>query len=99
MAHLSCINVAHNQNVRTPESEAHVVENVHENPKTLVWQISHAKGTTLFTVHRVLKAQGLNPFHYIRVQSLMSDNHCHRVKFCKWILEHNKEPNFVAFVL
>jgi hypothetical protein len=89
-----------NRNVRILESEDPVVEEVNENSLTLLQQISRQMGLPRSTVHRVLKDQGLHPFHYTKVHRLTPDDHRLRVRFCEWILDRcNEEPNFAAFML
>jgi hypothetical protein len=100
LAPLPSVNAGRNRNVRTPENEYHVLEEVHESPQASVRKISRRTGLPRLTVHSVLKDQGLHLFHYTRVQSLTPHDHRHRVRFCEWILERrNDEPDFATFVL
>jgi hypothetical protein len=48
----------------------------------------------------MLKEENTHPFHYTRVQALLSENYPRRVNFCEWILHMNaQDPIFIEKIM
>jgi len=56
-----------------------------ENPQNSIRRVSRALGIPRTTVHRVLKENGLHPFHFQRVQQLLARDEIPRIYFCEGI--------------
>lgn len=62
-----------------------VVEFVAENPTTTQRKAADHVGTSVSTVNRSLKKEGIKPFKYVLVQKLGEDDPDRRLQFCSWI--------------
>lgn len=52
------------------------------------------------TVHRVLREEGLHPYHYRRVQCLHQNDPAERLAFCEnFVNRSNADPNFLRRIL
>lgn len=51
-------------------------------------------------VHRILKANGMYPYKYQKVQALLFQDFQRRIKFCNFILHRSiQNPNFFSYIL
>jgi len=57
-----------------------------ENPQTSIRRVSRALGVPQTTVHRVLRENGLHPYHFQRVQQVLARDEIERIYFCEGIL-------------
>jgi len=57
-----------------------------ENPQNSVRRVSRALAIPQTTVHRVLRENGLHPYHFQRVQQLLARDEIQRIYFCQGIL-------------
>lgn len=86
--------------LREPNLEENVLNMITENPQTSIRSISRNTGASKSVVHRIVKEDGLHPYHKTRVQNLLEEDYPHRVAFCEWLLDkHRRNPNFISNVL
>jgi len=62
-----------------------VLREFEENPSFNIRRVARIFGITRDMVHRILKQNGLHPFHYQRVQQLLPRDEESRINFCKGI--------------
>lgn len=70
------------------------------DPTLSVRRIAIRLGISRMRVWRVLKKEGLHPYHYRRAQNLRDEDNVPRLVFCTWILrQHRLHPNFLKEIL
>lgn len=70
------------------------------NPTRSTRPTGQQLGVNHVRVWRILNRHGLFPYHYQRLQSLMSSDYLPRVTFCQWLLNKLEENiNFLKLVL
>lgn len=85
---------------RTPSMEQNVLDIVGSNPSTSVRNIAAAIRGSRSTVHRVLRLEGLHPYHLQRVPSLLPTDYPARKSFASWYLDQCRlDPHFPSKVL
>lgn len=86
-----------------PDLERLVLEQFNENPNLSTRIVAVRLGLDQNQnrlVHRILKANGLHPFHYQKVQALAPRDFQRRINFCNMILQRPlEEPNFLSRIL
>ena len=85
---------------RTPSMEQTVLDTVRRNPSASVRAVATAVGESRTSVHRVLKREGLHPYHLQKVQSLLLEDYPARERFARWYLNQClQDANFSSYVL
>lgn len=85
---------------RTPAMEENVLDVVERNPRSSIRGVAAAVRRSRNTVHRVLQAESLYPYHLQRVQALLPADHPARVRFAQWYLDQCRhDVNFPSYVL
>lgn len=70
------------------------------DPMLSVRRIAVRLGISKMRVWRVLKKEGLHPFHFRRAQNLRDEDSVPRLVFCTWILrQHRLHLNFLRQIL
>jgi len=67
------------------QDEERILRVFEENPRNSVRRASRMLGLSRYVVHRVLRQNGLHPYHHRRVQQLLPRDHEQRVYFCQGI--------------
>lgn len=80
--HQNRVNVSVRRHVHDDEEVLRAFE---ENPGNSVRRVASALGISRCTVHRILRENGLHPFHYQRVHQLLARDEAQRVYFCEGI--------------
>jgi len=62
-----------------------VLREFEENPNYSIRRVARTLGITRNMVHRIIKQNGLHPFHYQRVQQLLPRDEGPRIYFCEGI--------------
>lgn len=70
---------------RHVNDDEEVLRAFEENPQNSIRRVAHALGIPRSMVHRILRNNGLHPFHYQRVQQLLARDEIQRVHFCEGI--------------
>jgi transcriptional regulator with GAF, ATPase, and Fis domain len=65
--------------------EERILQAFEENPGNSVRRVARTLGLSRSAVHRVLRRNGLHPFHYQRVQQLIAGDEEQRVYYCEGI--------------
>ena len=71
---------------RHVNDDEEVLRAFEDNPGNSVRRVAHALDIPRSTVHRILRENGLHPYHYQRVQQLLERDQRPRVHFCAGIL-------------
>lgn len=75
--------------------EEEILEIIAENPGLSVRRIATRLGLSKMSVWRVLKKEGLHPYHFRRVQELNEPDFLRRLVFASWINRRvRSDPNF-----
>ena len=67
-------------------NEEEILQVIYENPGMSVRRLAQNTGVSRDTVHRILRVNGLHPFHYQRVQQQLPRDAQQRVNFCGGIV-------------
>lgn len=70
--------------VSVPDEER-VLQLIYENPGLSVRQIALMLNISKWTVWRILKREGLHPYHFRRVQDVREPDYAVRASFCSWL--------------
>lgn len=70
-----------------------VLEAVRANPELSIRELSRGTGVDTRTVGRILHRHELHPYHYQRVQTLMTRDYEPRVQFCRVMLRKIREDS------
>lgn len=80
---------------RDPDLEENILEEIARDPTASTRSIGRRLGVPNQTVHRILGAEGMHPFHFRKVQNLLPTDYERRVAFCQEMLRKDrKDPNF-----
>ena len=63
--------------------EERIMRAFEENPRNSVRRVAGMLGLSRYVVHRVLRQNGMHPYHHQRVQQLLPRDHEQRVYFCQ----------------
>lgn len=77
-------NVGREQTRRIRDLEPEILDAVEEDPGTSTRRLASRFEVSRGTVHRILKQQGLHPYHVQQVQALKPEDLPRRVEFCQW---------------
>jgi len=72
------------QPVRVNDEER-ILRAFEENPRNSIRGVARALNVSRHVVHRVLRQNGLHPYHFQRVQQLLAGDVEQRVYFCEGI--------------
>ena len=75
-----------NRTERILQAEEQILERV-VTPDITTCQLVAEVGVSQFVVHRILKEQGLRPYHVQKVQVLEAAHFPRRVIYCEWSLQ------------
>ena len=78
------LNVPRRRHINVDEE---VLRAFDENPGNSVRRVAHELDVPKSTVHRILRENGLHPFHHQRVQQLLERDEIQRVDFCTGIFD------------
>lgn len=76
--------------VLTPEIEDEVLDAVYRDPTASVRRIGNQLGLSKTKVWKILKREGLHPYHFTRVQELQENDPRARLAFCSWLLRNSR---------
>lgn len=97
---VSMIDTGHSRTVRSVAFEEEVVERFEENPRTSTRAVGSAMNVSKNSVWRVLKGEGMHPFHLQKVHALKPQDYPRRVDCCRWFSHKSvDDPNFLKRVL
>lgn len=71
----------------TPEEEEEILDSVEDTPQISTRQVARQVAIPHWIVWKVLREQGLYPYHLQPVQALLQTDYPARVTFCQWFLE------------
>lgn len=96
------IRAAPNERFRqlAPEDEEEILRLLTNNPRLSTRLIGRRLGISHWSVWRVLKREGLHPFHFKKVQNLIDPDYAARIVFCAWINRTiRQEPDVLSRIL
>ena len=86
--------------VRVPNLEEMIIDAIEEEPGASTRGIAREFNVSSSLVHRVLKEDGLNPYHKTRVQALNPADYPLRAEFCEWLLRVSIDnSNFISNIM
>lgn len=91
-----------NERVRlvSPEEEEEVLRLITEDPRLSVRLIANRLNLSRWTVWRILKREGLHPYHFRRVQNIIDPDYATRSVFSSFINRRVRlDPNFLKRIL
>lgn len=84
----------------TVAEEEDILRRVEENPEISIRRLSAATAIPRTSIHRVIRAQLLHPYHHTNVQELLPTDLPLRLHFCQWLRnKQNNDPTFFSRVL
>lgn len=84
----------------SPEDEEDVLRMITEDPKLSVRLIANRLNLSKWTVWRILKREGLHPYHFRRVQDIIEPDYAARSVFSSWISrETRNDTSFLNSIL
>ncbi|XP_066583383.1 histone-lysine N-methyltransferase SETMAR-like [Prorops nasuta] len=87
-------------NLRDRRVTEKVLNLVEADPTTSTRRIAREVKISHMTVHRILKAANLYPYHHTPVQDLLEGDFAQRVNFCRWLLTQSEvNPGFHRRIL
>ncbi|GBN31960.1 hypothetical protein AVEN_39360-1 [Araneus ventricosus] len=86
--------------VRTPQVVEDILQGVGDSPDISTRDVSRAVNVPHSIVWRILRDEGLHPYHVQKVQALIPTDYAPRVEFARWFLQQPvAQPDFIAHVL
>ena len=64
------------------------------DPTTSIRRISARLGVSKTSVSRILKKEGLHPYHFRRSHNLIFGDSAARLVFCMWLLREHRKTGF-----
>lgn len=93
-------NAGRQRDVRTPELEERILEEVGMNPRTSTRSVAHDVGVAHMTVWKVLHDQLLYPYRFQKVQHLLQEDYPRRSALCQWVVDKTTHtPDFSSNIL
>ncbi|GBN02817.1 hypothetical protein AVEN_221985-1 [Araneus ventricosus] len=90
----------HGTSVRTPQVVEDILQGVGDRPDISAREVSRAVNVPHLIVWRVLRDEGLHPYHVQKLQALIPADYAPRVEFARWFLQQlETQPDFSAHVL
>lgn len=84
----------------SPEEEEEVLRLISHDPRLSVRKIANQLSLTTWAVWRILKSEGLHPYHFRRVQDITEADYAVRATFCSWVLRSvRQEPQFLRKIM
>lgn len=68
-----------------PQDEEEILRLITHDPRLSIRRIANRMNLCKWTVWRVLKREGLHPYHFRRVQDIIEPDYAARSVFCAWI--------------
>ncbi|GBM36174.1 hypothetical protein AVEN_213370-1 [Araneus ventricosus] len=88
------------RSVRTPQFVKDILQGVGDRPDISTREVSRAVHVPYSIVCRVLRDEGLHPYHVQKVLALKPADYVPRVEFARWFLQQlETQPDFSAHVL
>lgn len=88
------------RNARRVQAEEAVLARVYADPTTSTRAVEWVLNVSKSTVHRIIKDEGLHPYHRTQVQKLHDGDEQLRVAFCEDLLRrHRADPDFLSSIL
>ncbi|GBN25951.1 hypothetical protein AVEN_28490-1 [Araneus ventricosus] len=88
------------RSVRTPQVVEDILQGVKYRPDISTREVSRAVNVPHSIVWRVLRGEGLHPYHVQKVQALIPADYAPRVEFARWFMQQlAARPDFSAHVL
>lgn len=88
------------RSARTPSVTDDILDRISEMPESSTRELSEAVNVSRNSVWRVLREEGMHPYHAQRVQGLQPADYQARVNFSTWFLQQSAaDPDFCAHVL
>jgi len=102
--HLAVFGLVRNRNEQgvmlDVELEEEVLDIITRDPTTSIRRISARLGVSKTSVWRILKKEGLHPYHFRRSHNLIFGDSPARLVFCTWLLrEHRRTVDFLKHIL
>lgn len=85
------------QRTVTAETKERVLAVVENNPKISTRRVAVQLGISHWTAWKVLKDEGMHPFHTLQVQELKEEDKPRRVDFCRFL--QNKDDRYLEHIL
>ncbi|XP_070521818.1 uncharacterized protein [Cardiocondyla obscurior] len=87
--------------LRNVEDEEEILRRFEDDPRSSIRRVARALGLPNALVHRVVREEGLHPYHYQRVQQLLPRDEEQRAIFCQGFLAQCRRnesfPNFILW--
>ncbi|GBN77444.1 hypothetical protein AVEN_219965-1 [Araneus ventricosus] len=77
----------HGTSVRTPQVVEDILQGVRYRPDISAREVSRAVNVPHLIVWRVLRDEGLHPYHVQKLQALIPADYAPRVEFARWFLQ------------
>ncbi|GBL77885.1 hypothetical protein AVEN_143221-1 [Araneus ventricosus] len=74
------------RSVRAPQVVEGILQRVEDRPDISTREISRAVNVPHSIIWRVLRDEGLHPYHVQKVQALIPADYAPRIKFARWFL-------------
>ncbi|GBM84915.1 hypothetical protein AVEN_23714-1 [Araneus ventricosus] len=88
------------RSVRTPQVVEDILQGVRDRTDIITREVSRAVNVPHSIVWRVLRDEGLHPYHVQKVQALIPADYAPRVEFARWFLQQlAAQPDFNVHVL
>ncbi|GBM06856.1 hypothetical protein AVEN_173609-1 [Araneus ventricosus] len=88
------------RSVRTPQVVEDILQGVGVRPDISTREVSRAVNVPHSIVWRVLRDEGLHPYHVQKVQGFIPADYAPRVEFARWFLQQlEAQPDFSAHLL
>nr|XP_034190457.1 uncharacterized protein LOC117608861 isoform X2 [Osmia lignaria] len=77
-----------------------VVAEFDRNGTQSVREVSRRVGVSRTTVHRELQLEGMHPYKFVRVQTLLPRDYVQRMEYSRWLLGNiERNPSFCGYIL
>lgn len=91
----------YNLGQNAPQNDENTINNVvnffTDNPRSSIRDAERMLGVPRTRVWRILRQDGMHPFHFTVVQELLPHDYEARLQFCRWLIEKNEEDNEFIF--
>lgn len=86
--------------IRHRRGDSNILREIRRDPHTSIRRVAERTGRPATTVHRVLKTEGLHPYHFTPVQELEVFDPVARLEYCRVLLRKREEdPSFLKNIL
>lgn len=81
------------------QDEHEILQMITQDPSLSIRRIANRLSLSKWAVWRILKREGLHPYHFRRVQEILEPDYV-RAIFCSWILRETRyDPNFLKRIM